>query len=175
MNFRRAGLIALCIVIAAASARSGSDATPTAVDPSTRDDVLAAIDVADLYVLDVENIVMHVHAQLDVRVDGRDVTVPQVGVDYDTLTAAPIHTHDETGRLHIEADRTHAERELLLIDFLRLWAGAYTSDDLCRYFAATDTCRVAVSVDGRESGTNLVLADGQQITVAISTDTTLTA
>lgn len=144
------------------------------IDARTRDEVLDSIKAAELYVLDVDTIVTHVHAQLDVVVDGEPLTVPQLGVDYDTLTAAPIHTHDETGRLHVEADRAHAGRALRLIDFLRLWAGAYKADDLCHHFTAADRCRAVVTIDGRAADVDATLEDGQRILLEITSVPLLT-
>ncbi len=48
----------------------------------------------------------HYHSHLRLIVDGHEVPVPtDVGLDASTQTIAPIHTHDESGVIHIEADQ----------------------------------------------------------------------
>lgn len=117
------------------------------IDPSTRADVLAKIEAAESYVLDVEKIETHIHAHLRVIVDGKEATVPQIGVDMDTLTAAPIHTHDESGILHIETDTNHPKAPTLH-DFLRIWKGGEAGAGNC-YRLVEEPCQMRIE---RESG-----------------------
>ncbi|RKR90720.1 hypothetical protein BDK92_5101 [Micromonospora pisi] len=59
---------------------------------------------AGLPMLDAEGTVEHIHAHLDVIVDGKPVVVPaQLGIDQATGEISPLHTHDTTGVLHIES------------------------------------------------------------------------
>jgi hypothetical protein len=52
--------------------------------------------------------VFHIHALLRVYVDGRPVPVPaQIGIDALGGFIAPVHTHDATGIIHLEADRPY--------------------------------------------------------------------
>lgn len=66
------------------------------------------IKAAGLAVLTAEGAAEHFHAHLDVFVDGKPVTVPaDIGFELDT-TGHPtgisaLHTHDESGIIHIEA------------------------------------------------------------------------
>jgi hypothetical protein len=53
-----------------------------------------------------EDLAMHVHSHLSITIDGEPVTVPgDIGHDADTRFAAPLHTHDTTGIVHVESPR----------------------------------------------------------------------
>jgi hypothetical protein len=74
--------------------------------------------------------VMHIHPQLTVKVDGKPITVPQnVGIDkplwknhsldkYGMQGMAPLHTHDATGTMHVEST---VNRDYTLGEFLNIW------------------------------------------------------
>jgi len=47
---------------------------------------------------------LHTHQHLDVVVDGKAVLVPaSIGIDWLNRFISPVHTHDETGIIHIES------------------------------------------------------------------------
>ena len=51
-----------------------------------------------------EGFVLHIHEHLDVYVAGRRVTVPAgIGIDVAGSFISPMHTHDETGVIHVES------------------------------------------------------------------------
>jgi len=53
-----------------------------------------------------QDLAMHVHTHLSITVDGEDVTIPgDIGHDADTKLAAPLHTHDTSGIVHVESPR----------------------------------------------------------------------
>jgi hypothetical protein len=53
-----------------------------------------------------EDLAMHVHSHLSITVDGEAVTIPgDIGHDADTKLAAPLHTHDTSGIVHVESPR----------------------------------------------------------------------
>ena len=65
----------------------------------------------------------HVHIQLDV--DGHEVPVPaQIGLDSATGTFSEVHTHDDTGVIHIESGDTSFRADLA--DVFAMW-GVYLS------------------------------------------------
>jgi hypothetical protein len=65
----------------------------------------------------------HVHLQLDV--DGHEVPVPaQIGLDSATGTFSEVHTHDDTGVIHIESGDTSFRANLA--DVFDMW-GVYLS------------------------------------------------
>ena len=71
---------------------------PAPTDPS------AAVHAAGLPMLGREGNVEHIHAHLDVLVDGQTIPVPaDIGIDVHRRTISPLHTHDGSGVLHIES------------------------------------------------------------------------
>lgn len=152
-----------CLVVAVANTGSADDPTSHAgmnhgmpdssapaeeIDPTTKEQVLEQIERASLYVLDVDNIDVHIHVQLQVLVNGVAQVVPQTGVDFDTLTAAPIHTHDLTGILHIENDNMNPGVPTVA-DFLEVWLGTSTERGLCSVFLDQESCYVAAYRNGQ--------------------------
>ena len=133
------------------SMKHGMDAMPTGteeIDPTTKEQVLEQIERAGLYVLDVENIDVHIHVQFVVQVNGVEQVIPQTGVDFDTLTAAPIHTHDTSGILHIENDTSNPGVPTVA-DFLEVWVGTSTEAGLCNAFLDKSSCSVTANRNGQ--------------------------
>jgi hypothetical protein len=53
-----------------------------------------------------EGLVMHIHAHLDIYVDGKHVTLPAlVGINPAAQYLTELHTHDATGVIHVEAQK----------------------------------------------------------------------
>jgi hypothetical protein len=149
---------------------SPSAAVVERYDATTRAEALAQIDRAGTYVLDVESIVRHVHASLEVTVDGVAVPVAQAGVDFDTLTAAPVHTHGTDGVLHVEADAAHASVPVLLSDFFAVLGAGRSADDLCQfYLGPSAVCTVTVTVNGAAADLDHILEDRDTVSVAVTT------
>ena len=68
-----------------------------------------------------EGAATHVHAHLDIFVDGKSVTVPaNLGINPGAGWMTELHTHDPTGLIHIESPK--ANDELTLGQFLAQWA-----------------------------------------------------
>jgi hypothetical protein len=64
--------------------------------------------------------VEHYHVHVKLIVEGHQIPIPaNIGLDSVTQTASPIHTHDERGVIHIEAD-TKGFRATLL-DVFDIW------------------------------------------------------
>lgn len=157
--------IVMTAAVWALVARGENSLEPSAleIDPSSKDEVLAGISDAELYVLDVENIETHIHVQLNILVDGESVVIPQVGVDMDTYTAAPIHTHSEDGILHVETDTLHPKAPTLL-DFLELWLGRDSAEHPC-YNLVEEPCRAVVLRGGRNFDPEGELQDGDFVEI----------
>lgn len=59
---------------------------------------------AGLPLLGDEGTVEHIHAHLDININGATVPVPAaIGIDETTQQIGPLHTHNQTGVLHIES------------------------------------------------------------------------
>ncbi len=90
---------------AGASAASRT-AAATPVSWPAPSDPDAGIKAAGLIANPMESFVQHFHAHLDIRVDGTPVVVPQyLGINTKTVTFSELHTHDDSGALHVEASR----------------------------------------------------------------------
>jgi hypothetical protein len=95
------------------SAAPGSPATPPATAAEGRNDqppwpapanTAAQVRAAGLPMLGEVGSVEHIHAHLDIIVNGRPVVVPaDLGIDRSTGQLSPLHTHDTSGVLHIES------------------------------------------------------------------------
>lgn len=67
-------------------------------------DAATAVAQAGLPLLGAEGAVQHIHAHLDVIVDGQPVLVPaDIGIDERAGRISPLHTHDKTGVIHVES------------------------------------------------------------------------
>jgi hypothetical protein len=98
----------------------------------------ARIAAAGLPGYKAEGSVVHYHAHLDVFYNGQPVRVPQfVGIDYQTNVISPMHTHFDTGVVHIEAA---SDDTFTLGEFLTEWGIRVRDDcvsDMCGDSVAT--------------------------------------
>ena len=112
-------LVAALLVAVTACSSSGHAATPAPSSTTTSTpagpvlplpaSASAAAAAAGLKMLDAEAFVRHDHAHLTVVVRGQTLTVPAgVGIDQAAQKISPLHTHDTTGIIHIEAADHHA-------------------------------------------------------------------
>lgn len=83
------------------AAEEGEQSAPPWDVPS---DTAERAESVGLSVAAMEGTAEHFHAHLDVIVDGEAVAVPaNLGIDVSGRAMAELHTHDDTGVLHIEA------------------------------------------------------------------------
>jgi hypothetical protein len=76
---------------------------PTGLSFPLPADPAAAIANAGLSAMSAEGTLVHIHAHLDVSVNGNEVDVPaKIGIAGGTIS--PLHTHDISGVIHIEAN-----------------------------------------------------------------------
>jgi hypothetical protein len=88
----------------------------------------------------------HIHALLRIFVDGRRVPVPaQIGIDPQGRFLAPLHTHDPSGIVHIEADHPYP---FTLGQFFTVWGVRFTDTGLGGY-TAHGPKRLRVFLNGR--------------------------
>src|SRR3984893_1681456 len=75
----------------------------------------------------------HVHADLQVYAQGRQVPVPaNIGIDPEGRFLAPLHTHDTSGVIHMEASTVYP---FTLGQFFTIWGVKFTSTQLGSYVA----------------------------------------
>lgn len=67
-------------------------------------DASGAAEAAGLEPLPQEQLEYHIHPQLTVYVDGDQVKVPaNIGIDQEDGLISALHTHDDSGEIHVEA------------------------------------------------------------------------
>jgi sulfur carrier protein ThiS len=112
--------------------------------------------------------VMHIHPQLNVMVNGRVVTVPEkIGIDnslykdhsldrFGMQGMSPLHTHDSKGTIHVESS---VNRDYTLGEFLDVWGGLDTNGK---------TVKATVNGQPVSDWRNHILKDKEQISLEIS-------
>ncbi|MGB7881908.1 MAG: hypothetical protein WBL44_04230, partial [Nitrososphaeraceae archaeon] len=90
---------------------------------STREDVFSS--TPNMTMVDgircntMEFTTFHIHAHLDILVDGRPFTVPsQIGIDPEGRCLYWLHTHDDSGIIHIESPE---KRQFTIGNFIDIW------------------------------------------------------
>jgi hypothetical protein len=90
--------------------------------------VPAAVRQAGLPLMGSEGSVLHIHAHLDVFVNGQPVPVPaDIGIDQSAGTISPLHTHDNSGVLHIESP---VQATFSLAQFFTEWQVSLSASQL---------------------------------------------
>ncbi|MGH3580090.1 MAG: hypothetical protein ACRDUB_00770, partial [Mycobacterium sp.] len=113
---------------------TGTDSPPPWPAPT---DVPAAVRSSGLPLLRSEGSVLHLHAHLDVFVDGTSVAVPAgVGIDERGGAISPLHTHDTSGVIHIESP---TQSTFTLAQFFSEWNVTLTASQLGNLTATTDS------------------------------------
>lgn len=78
----------------------------------------------------------HAHAVLRVFIDGQQVDVPaNIGIDPASGTMASLHTHDDSGKIHMEAAQPHA---FTLDHFFTVWGVTFGRQQLGGLKATSD-------------------------------------
>jgi hypothetical protein len=122
----------------------GADTSPPWPAPS---DATAAVRTAGLPMMSTEGQVEHIHAHLDVLVDGKSVPVPaDIGIDLTSGRMSALHTHDDSGVIHIEAP---ARRQFSMGEFFTEW-GVSLSDNNIGALRAGDGKTVRLFVNGTQ-------------------------
>jgi hypothetical protein len=112
---------------------------------------------------DTVPLAMHIHPHLTIMINGHEHTIPaEIGIQ--PTGDLPIHTHDNSGLLHIESP---VARTFCLADFFAIWGRPFNSQQILR-FHADRTHRISMLVDGRPSTAfgSLVLRDGEDIVIS---------
>lgn len=104
---------------------------------------------------------IHLHAVLDIVVDGQAIPIPQnIGIG---TRHEPLHTHEPDGVIHVESPDT---RDYTLGNFFQVWGKRLDSQCVGEYCGS-----VQMTVDGQPSnefGAH-VLRDGEKITLTVNT------
>jgi hypothetical protein len=108
----------------------------------------------------------HIHAHLAIEHNGKAVTVPAnigfVSAAYAVICIYWLHTHDDSGTIHIEAPGGN----FTLADFFAVWGQPLSATRVGPYNG-----HVRASVDGLQyngAPQDIPLRDGEQITLVVS-------
>lgn len=185
-------LVAATVTVAAALARPdtppsaatgpGPAATPPALAAQARGrttnppwdapaDASAAAVAAGLPMLGEEGNALHIHAHLDIFVNGAPVPVPaDIGVDEARRKISPLHSHDAGGVIHIESPDKDAT--FTLGQFFTEWQVSLSADHIGG-LVADGTHHLEVYVNGKLRGgdpAGIVLAAHDEIAIVYGTD-----
>ncbi len=87
-----------------------------------------------LPLLGAEGNALHIHVHLDIYVNGKVVTIPaNIGIP-PSGGITPIHTHDDTGIIHVESPNAYAT--YTLGQFLDIWGVKLTDNRLGSYVSS---------------------------------------
>jgi hypothetical protein len=119
---------------------------------------------------DMSQEAMHIHPHLEVRMDGKPITVPvNIGISPSLYKAhsldqyagmhgmAPLHTHSDDGTIHVESN---VVRNYTLGEFLDIWDGLDIEGKA-----------VSMTVDGEPVSDfrNHILRDGERLKLEVGT------
>jgi hypothetical protein len=91
-------------------------------------DVGGAVAAAGLPMLGAEGTTEHIHVHLDVLENGRAVPVPAgIGIDVKNRRISPLHTHDDSGVIHIESP---VKRDFSLGEFFSEWQVSLSQNNI---------------------------------------------
>jgi len=98
---------------------------------SNSETISERMDAISMPKLSMEGAVMHIHQQLNIFVDGANVPVPaNIGI---AGFFSPVHTHDTTGVVHVEAPFV---AKFTLGHFFDIWGVRFTQDCIGSYCAS---------------------------------------
>ncbi len=105
---------------------------------------------------------MHWHPTLRIVINGEPQDIPE-GIGISGGCMRPIHTHDETGKLHIESP---VIRDFTLGQFFTLWEKPFSRDEILDA-RVDETHELVMTVNGQRVDTyeNTVLRDDDQIVI----------
>jgi len=109
-----------------------------------------------------EALSMHIHPNLEINIEGKPVEIPaNIGIT-DTCMK-PVHTHDTTGKIHIEYPGQH---NFQLRDFFANWQQPFSSTQILDHTVDANHV-LTMTVDGQPSTEfeNLIMKDGQKIVI----------
>jgi hypothetical protein len=90
----------------------------------------------------------HVHAELFVYVNGKQITVPaNFGIDPQGRFIAPVHTHDTTGIIHMESTKPYP---FTLGEAFDIWGVKFSDTQLGGYRAGVNGNVLQLWVNGKQ-------------------------
>ncbi len=117
-------------------------------------------------IVDIPKNGLHWHPHLEIIIDGKNIEIPGglgLGSVHD-----PVHTHDNTGEIHLEFAKPIASK-MVLGYFFKLWGKRF--DKECIFDYCTDKGTLKMSVNGNENYDfeDYLMRDGDQIVIEYTT------
>lgn len=115
---------------------------------------------------DHENMALHIHPMLEIEILGQKQTIP-ANVGISDAGMRPIHTHDDTGKLHVESPYFD---NFYLKDFFQIWGQTFSDTQIFSY-KADEKHIVKVYVNGQTDTRygDILLHDGDNIKIRYET------
>jgi hypothetical protein len=106
----------------------------------------------------------HIHSNLQIVANGQKVLVPaNVGIDFAKNCMSSVHTHDDTGIIHVEAP---VKKDFTLGDFFYKWNKPFSNTQIMDFQVDAEH-GLKVFVNGVENTefTDLIMQDEQNIVI----------
>lgn len=111
-----------------------------------------------------EGIGMHIHPRLAMRIDGAERPIPS-GIGLSPGCMRPLHTHDDTGTIHLEFP---IPQEVRLGQFFTVWGQPFSKDQILdRAIGSDDLLRVTVNGNEVSELEQLLLRDREEIVLEV--------
>jgi hypothetical protein len=108
----------------------------------------------------------HYHFDVTLYIDGIQQTVPaNVGIP-NSNCYRPLHTHDGTGRVHVELPSDYSGNNPTLGDFFSVWGETFSETSLLGQSGATSVTINSANLDGNPR--LIVPSDGDQISIRLT-------
>ena len=110
--------------------------------------------------------ISHTHSTLSIFIDGDEISIPQnIGIQDSECPDGMrgIHTHDDTGRLHIE---TPSQIDAPVGAFFNIWGETFNSEQIFDNIANSDN-EVVMRVNGviNDEFENYIMLDGDNVEI----------
>jgi hypothetical protein len=158
--------VTMLVAVAPSAASARSTAPPST--PPTSAPLAVRARAAKIPVLKAEAFATHTHTLVEINVDGKPVVIPaEIGIDDAAGRITAVHSHDETGIVHVESPKAGAT--FGLDQFLTLWGVGGSPKALCRSLTGATGCTVSVSSDKRGAASlTSTMHDRETITVDLT-------
>ncbi|MEK6848266.1 MAG: hypothetical protein AABX65_01400 [Nanoarchaeota archaeon] len=121
-----------------------------------------SIDGSKLMLESHGKIKMHIHPELKIKINGKNIEIPaSIGITNTGMNAIHMHTLD--GVIHVEAP---CVRDFTLGDFFEVWGKSFDSEHILEH-TVNETSKLKMLVNGRENNEfeRLVLKDKDEIEI----------
>ena len=111
--------------------------------PPVADD---AQEIADFCLGDHSNIGVHYHPVLEIVINEQQISIPaNTGINHDGCSMRGVHTHDSTGKIHVEMDKKY---NVPIESFFIVWGETFNENQILDYVVDEDH-EIIVTLDGQ--------------------------